>query len=206
MHLFGSTDSGHSYKVRTFLLLSDAPHTYQWVDLSKPRLERDEAFVALSKFGEVPILIDQGQPLCQSNSILIYLAQSLQQFCGSQAEWPSIMEWLFWESNRVGFSVPNLRYALLWGDQPTEVIAYLRQRVMADLSTLDATLSKTVFLLPSGPTIADLSCSAYLFWLHQIGIAEREFPNIERWLSALRALPGWAHPDEAMKNQRNASQ
>jgi glutathione S-transferase len=205
MHLFGSTDSGHSYKARTFLLLSQTPHTYQWVDLSKPRLARDAAFVAASKFGEVPVLVDQGQPLCQSNSILIHLAQSLKQFCGSQGEWPSIVEWLFWESNRIGFSVPNLRYALLWGAQPPEVIDYLRHRVMVDLGTLDEVLSKTAFLLPSGPTIADLSCSAYLFWLHQIDITDREFSNVERWLSALRALPGWAHPDEAMKIQWAAS-
>lgn len=199
MLLFGSTHSGHSYKVRSFLLLSNTPHIYQWIDLGQPRLERDAAFVAVSQFGEVPVLVDQGQPYCQSNSILMHLAQSLHHFCGAQGEWSSIVEWLFWESNRVGFSVPNLRYALLWSAQPPQVIDYLRQRVMDDLGTLDATLAKSAFLLPSGPTIADVSCSAYLFWLDQIGVGEAEFPNVQRWLTALRALPGWVHPDLALQ-------
>lgn len=40
MLLYGSTDSGHSYKVRSFLLLCDLAHEYRWVDLDKPRPER----------------------------------------------------------------------------------------------------------------------------------------------------------------------
>lgn len=46
--LFGSTDSGHSYKVRSFL-----------------------------------------------------------QHVGQPSEWQGILEWLSWETKRVGFSVPN---------------------------------------------------------------------------------------------------
>jgi glutathione S-transferase len=99
---------------------------------------------------------------------------------------------------RIAFSMPNLRYATLWAHQPPEVMSYLRDRVTADLQTLDAVLSRTTFLLPSGPTIADLSCSAYLFWLSQVDVAEDEYSHIARWLQSLRALPGWVHPDRAM--------
>lgn len=200
MLLYGSTDSGHSYKVRSFLLLSGTPHEYRWIDLATPRAQRPAQFVAASKFGEVPVLVDQGRALCQSNAILIYLAQQSKAFCGAEHEWQSILEWLCWESNRIGFSVPNLRYALLCSKQPPEVITYLRQRALADLRALDDALAASEFLLPSGPTIADLSCSAYLFWLEQIGIAEVEYPHISRWLSKLRALPGWQHPDLAMQS------
>lgn len=198
MKLFGSTDSGHSYKVRSFLLLSGTPHRYQWIDLATPRAERPAEFVAASKFGEVPVLVDQGRTLCQSNAILVYLAQRFKALQGDGGESQAILEWLSWESNRIGFSVPNLRFSLLWAAQPPDVITYLRNRAVADLHTLNRTLASTDFLLPSGPTIADISCSAYLFWLSQIGIAEAEFPSVQRWLSSLRALPGWVHPDEAM--------
>ncbi len=37
MHLFGSTDSGHSFKVKSYLQLSSTVHSYGWVDLSAPR-------------------------------------------------------------------------------------------------------------------------------------------------------------------------
>lgn len=199
MLLYGSTDSGHSYKVRSFLLLSETPHTYQWIDLKVPRPQRPAAFVCASRFGEVPVLVDEGVAYCQSNAILLHLAQRTGAFGGLASERQLILEWLSWETNRIGFSVPNLRYAQLWSHEASEVLAYLRQRVIADLYTLDESLSRTEWLLPSGPTIADLSCAAYLFWLHQVEIAVEDFPNIARWLELLRALPQWEHPDTAMK-------
>jgi glutathione S-transferase len=199
MLLYGCTDSGHSYKVRSFLLLTGTAHDYQWIDLSVARARRPPEFVAASKFGEVPVLVEDGVAMCQSNVILAHLARRGARFCGDGAAWHSVLEWLSWETNRIGFSVPNLRFALLWSAQPEPVMAYLRQRALADLATLEAALADTDFLLPCGPTIADISCSAYLFWLHQIGIEEDAFPNIQRWLNRLRALPGWLHPDAALQ-------
>jgi glutathione S-transferase len=199
MLLYGSTDSGHSYKVRSFLLLSGLAHQYRWIDLGTPRNERPPEFVAASKFGEVPVLIADGHALCQSNAILVYLAQRTGLFAGHPSEWQAVLEWLSWETNRIGFSVPNLRFALLWAKQPPEVVAYLRSRAEADLKTLDAFLSSSEYLLPSGPTVADISSSAYLFWLSQASLSEAKYPNVQRWLSSLRSLPRWCHPDEALK-------
>ncbi|MFZ6871341.1 glutathione S-transferase family protein [Undibacterium sp. Di27W] len=199
MKLFGSIDSGHSFKPRSFLLLTGIPHDYYGVDLALARSARPANFVSVSKFGEVPVLVHGEQAMCQSNAILIYLAQKTRLYCGHDAaEWQSILEWLNWESNRIGFSIPNLRYALRWAPQAPEVLVYLRDRAMADLLTLDGVFAESEFLLPSGVTIADLSCSAYLFWLSQAGIDEAAFPNIQRWLSSIRALPGWVHPDIAL--------
>jgi glutathione S-transferase len=203
MHLFGSTDSGHSFKVRSFLQLTGTVHSYEWVNLSLPRSARPEPFRAASKFGEVPVLIDGGQTLCQSNAILLYLAKKTGQFAGRREEQPQIQQWLFWETNRIGFSVPNLRYALRWEAQPPDVLQFLRNRALADLSTLNLELGACEYLLPSGPTIADISCSAYLHWLDQAGVHVCDYPHIERWLRALRQLPGWQHPDAALQAHLN---
>lgn len=179
--------------------MAQIAHQYQWIDLSRARLDRPPEFIAVSKFGEVPILVDQDRAFCQSNAILIYLAQKTNKFCGAESEWQSVLEWLSWEANRIGFSAPNLRFALRWSPQPPDVLNYLHQRVLADLEALDAALSASSFLLTSGLSIADISCSAYLFWLSDIGIDTAQYPNVKTWLSAIRALPGWAHPDLAMK-------
>jgi len=196
--LYGAAGSGHSYKVRSLLLLTATPHRYQPIALDTPRAERPADFVAASHFGEVPVLVDGGTAYCQSNAILLHMAQRTRAFCGAAAEGRAILEWLFWETNRIGFSVPNLRFALRWVPQPAEVLAYLRARAMADLATLNETLASSAFLVPSGPTIADLACSAYLFWLPEAGLAKEDFPHVSRWLDSLRALPGWVHPNEAM--------
>jgi glutathione S-transferase len=199
MLLYGSTESGHSYKVRSFLLLAGVAHEYRWVDLHRPRTERPPEFIAASKFGEVPVLIADGRALCQSNAILIFLAQRTALFAGRGYEWQAVLEWLSWETNRIGFSVPNLRFARLWAKQPPQVLAYLRNRAEADLKTLDAFLASSEYLLSSGPTVADISCSGYLFWLSQAGLSEAAYPNVQRWLRSLRSLPNWCHPDEALK-------
>jgi len=203
MHLFGSTNSGHSFKVRSFLQLSGTAHSYEWINLSTPRSARPEHFRAASLFGEVPVLIDGEHSLCQSNAILLYLAEKTGQFAGTREEQSQVREWLFWETNRIGFSVPNLRYALRWEAQPPDVMHFLRNRALADLSTLNNTLETAEYLLPSGPSIADLSCSAYLHWLDQAGVLVADYPSIERWLHALRQLPGWQHPDTALQRSVN---
>lgn len=199
MHLFGSTDSGHSFKVKSYLQMSNLDHSYEWIDLSVPRSSRPAHFRTVSKFDEVPVLIDEGHTLCQSNAILLYLAVKTGKFGGTAQEQPHVLEWLCWESNRIGFSVPNLRYAMRWAKQPPDVLSYLHSRAIADLNSLNRTLDATEYLLPSGPTIADISCSAYLHWLDQTGILIAEYPSVERWLRSLRELPGWVHPNIALQ-------
>lgn len=202
MHLFGSTDSGHSFKVKSYLQLSGIPHVYEWIDLSVPRSSRPPHFRAASKFGEVPVLIDGSQALCQSNAILLYLARKTGALAGPAQHAQHVVEWLCWEANRIGFSMPNLRYAMRWSKQPAEVIDYLRSRAVADLATLNDVLRGSEYLLPSGPTIADLSCSAYLHWLEQTEISVADYPDVERWLRSIRQLPGWEHPDVALRPAR----
>lgn len=198
MILYGATDSGHSNKVKTFLELANIPHEYRCVDLDVPNSQRRADFVAHSKFVEVPVLVDGDKVLCQSNSILMYLAQKYQQFCGTADDWTQITEWLSWETNRIGFSLPNLRFAMRWSPQPADVMHYLRQRVLADLQTLNTHLATTEYLVTSGLSIADLSCSSYLFWLHQVEIAENDYPNVQRWLNRIRETNGWRHPDASL--------
>jgi glutathione S-transferase len=205
MRLYGGTDSGHSYKIRLFLLLTETEHDYHWIDLQTPRSERPTDFVAASKFGEVPVLVDGGASMCQSNAILQYLAKRTQQLCGKPEEWQTILEWLSWETNRIGFSFPNYRYYLRYAPQPPEVMNFLKQRALLDLQVLDEQLSRQAFLLPSGISIADISCSAYLFWLSQTDIDANEYPHVQRWLAAIKAQPRWTHPDAALANHSNSN-
>lgn len=203
--LFGALDSGHSYKLRLALLLGRIPHRYVRIDLDLPREQRPEPFRSLSPYGEVPVLSwgEPGAPgsevLAQSNAVLLQLAERLGLLAGAAGELPLLQRWFFWEANRIGFSVPNLRYALRWSPQPEPVLAWLRGRATADLATLDAHLSTRDFVLDSGLSLADVSLSAYLHWLDQAGLEESDWPALSRWLERLRALPGFVGPDEAMR-------
>ena len=198
--LYGNRESGHSYKVRLALTLMQAPHEYRPVDISLPREQRPADFRAASKFGEVPVLVDRSQVYVQSDAILLHLAQREHKLYGRDAiDHDQVREWLFWEANRIGLSVPNLRFALRWlPDTPTQVLDWLRQRALADLGRLDSEFSGRKFLLGDFPTVADVACCGYLYWLDQAGLDRDAWPNVSRWLSDISALPGWQHPYDLM--------
>jgi len=193
--LYGNRESGHSYKVRLALSLLGLPHEYRPVDLQLDRADRPAEFRAASRFGEVPVLVVDGEPMVQSNAILMHLARTTGRLRG-ECDPDRTVEWLFWEANRITFSVSNLRYARRFAqDTPPEVIAWLEARARADLDRLDEEFrGKDGFLLGSTISIADIACSSYLFWPEQTGLDYSAWTHVTAWLDRIRAVPGWAHP------------
>ena len=198
--IYGHPLSGHSYKVRLYCALAGIANEYRFTDITKPRAARRADFIADSPYGEVPTIVDDGQRLAQSNAILMHLARKHGRFAGARDEWDRIVQWLCWEMNRIGLSLPNLRYhrAVAPGTVPGAVIDWLEARAVADLATLDAQLAKRDWLLPSGPTIADISNAGYSWWMRDAGLDPARWPAVDAWLARIRALPGWRHADELM--------
>ena len=196
--LYGNRFSGHSYKVRLALMLADVSHDYVHVDLTLPRAERPEDFRAVSRFGEVPVLVADGTAMCQSNAILQWLADSYGHLDGIGGERQHIREWLSWEANRIGFSVPNLSFYQRFAKAEPALLAWLEGRARADLDTLQATLTERQWLAGDNASIADVSASAYLWWLAEAGLDIAQWPAVASWLARIAALPGWQHPDELM--------
>ncbi|WP_337882958.1 glutathione S-transferase family protein [Chromobacterium haemolyticum] len=196
--LYGNRLSGHSYKVRLALMLADVSHDYVHVDLTVPREQRPEDFRAASRFGEVPVLVADGTALCQSNAILQWLANNFGQLSGEHGSRETVREWLSWEANRIGLSVPNLRWSRLNRLPQPEVEAWLEQRARADLDTLDTALAEQPYLAGQRPSIADLSASAYLWWLADAGLDIAGWPRVQAWLERIAQQPGWQHPDVLM--------
>ncbi len=104
-------------------------------------------------------------------------------------------EWLFWEANRIGFSLPHLRYGRKFAPEsdPSEVLPWLRQRFDADVARLVQELADgRAFILGEQPSIANFSLCAYMFWPEQ---ADVTLPAaLCAWRKRIAALPGWNHP------------
>ena len=192
---YGNRESGHSYKVKLALSLLGLEHEYRSVDLTLDRNERPDPFRAVSRYGEVPVLVVDGEPIVQSNAILMHLARTTGELRG-ECDPDRTVEWLFWEANRIGFSVPNLRFARSFRtDTAPDVIAWLEARARADLDRLDEEFrAKDRFLLGSSISVADIACCAYLFWPEQTGLDYSEWKHVSAWLERIRAVPGWGHP------------
>jgi glutathione S-transferase len=194
--LFGNRDSGHSYKVSLMLKVAGLPYDYTEIDLDTPREARPEPFRSLAKYGEVPLLLHQGRPWVQSNAILLHLAEHTGAFGGESAErLAQVREWLFWEANRIGFSLANLRFGLRFssGGAASDGQQMLRARFEADAARLETELSDgRAFILGDAPSVADFSLCGYLYWAEQAQVTPG--PLLQGWLERISALPGWRHP------------
>lgn len=197
--LYGNKESGHSYKVKLALTLLGLEHEYRPIDLTIDRANRPPGFREVSRYGEVPVLVANGEALVQSNAILMHLARVTGRLRG-ECDPDRTVEWLFWEANRIGFSISNLRFARHFThDTPPDVMAWLEARARADLDRLDQEFrAKDSFLLGSSISIADIACCGYLFWPEQTGLDFTKWKHVSAWLERIRSVPGWAHPYQLM--------
>lgn len=200
--LYGAKNSGHSYKARLFLLLAKIPHAYRPVDLSVPRDKRPAAFRAVAKFGEVPVLVEDGRALVQSNAILLHLARRFRRFgANDEAGWDQVTSWLFWEANRIGRSYANLRYYRTFGGPVAPgLIDWFAETANLDLDRLDAELADRKFLAGEF-SVADISCAGYLLYADCPGLEIARWKHVAAWLGRIRALPGYRAPQEAMARE-----
>jgi glutathione S-transferase len=196
--LFGSLHSGHSYKARLALLMLGIEHDYRAIDIAVPRAARDPDWRRHSRFGEVPVLIANGVPIVQSDAILLHLCRT-HGALGWPEQADGVTSWLFWEANRIGFSLPNYRFHALFGDGPGDaVMAWLHGRMLADLAALEEAVTASPFLLGDALTAADIACGAYLLYRDLPGLDLEVYPAISAWLARIEARPGWRAPQDVM--------
>lgn len=206
MKLHGHPESGHAYKVRLYLALSGIEHDYEVVDIGLPRDARPVAFREASRFGEVPCLIDAGQARVQSNAILLHLqdaygpAIDTTDDAGLDAGRRALVtEWLFWEANKIGLCLPQLRSARHFNDTSYNpgALEWLQARYDSDVARMaDELADGRAFILGDELSVADCSLCGYLYFADQARVVVPD--AVAAWLERIAALPGWAHPYELM--------
>ena len=196
MKLFVHPASGHAYKVRLMLAFADIPYDSEEIDIFSPRESRPEDFRLNSKFSEVPTLIDEGEAFVQSNAILLHLAQKHQVLGGQdKVQLNRCKEWLFWEANKIGMSLPQLRYAAMFDDHDLNegALLWLRSRYDYDISIMENELSDgRAYFLGDEFSIADCSLAGYLYFADEAKLPVPK--HVQAWLVRLAALPEWFHP------------
>lgn len=199
--LYGHYDSGHVYKVMLFLALNKTSFEYEEVDIWADRSSRQPDFLKHSRNCEVPLLMLDGDPYIQSNLILHILARHFKTFGGeNDKRLLAALDWQFWEANRLGMCLPQLRYAARFAPEEFSQggLELLYQRLEFDLNLLASHLSKgNNFMIDDAPSIADLSLCGYLFWADE---AKVTLPTpIKDWLGRISQLEGWKPPYELLR-------
>ena len=189
-------------KVGIALAMMGVTFDYRHVDL-RAGAHKTPEFAAKNRFQQVPVLEHDGHFICQSNAILQHLADSFGRLGGrSKAERLRVAEWLSWEQDRmpsIGLTRFFTRFENRAADDP--VLAWARARAEAALSTLDRQLGQTRFLAGAEPTVADVAAFAWVAVANEGGLDVARWPSVQAWAERMMALPGAAHPYDALPKE-----
>jgi glutathione S-transferase len=206
--LHGIWLSGPAYKVGLMLALCGEPFDYVSVNLRAGEHKKPE-FLALQRYGQVPLLVDKGngRKLCQSASILEYLAEHLGKFAGgTEEEKIAAREWMFWDFDRLAPNIYRSRGMRLGLRSMTfETAAMYFNEGNVALKVLDDHLAGRNWLVGSGPTIADIDVYGVLDYAAAGGFDLAQYRNISAWIARFKALQGFGTPEQVLpKESRKA--
>jgi glutathione S-transferase len=202
--LYGSPHSLPTYKVALMLSLSRTPFSFRYVSFQKG-MHRTPEFLALSRWGQVPVLVDGERVYLQSAAIVEHLAETLGQFRGADAaSRQATREWLYWDVDVLFPPIFNC-YGVQLGQRKLlpikvePVIAqYHRQRAEVALSILDSNLVDRDYLCTAEPTIADLFCYGDVAFAELCEFDLTRWTNVADWSARMTALAGFKAPFELL--------
>jgi glutathione S-transferase len=199
LYCFG--ESGNAYKAALALSLADMEWDPVYVDFFNGEA-RTPAYRAINEMGEVPVLVDGDVTLSQSGVILDYISSKTGKLGGrSAAERREVLRWLFWDNHKLSGVAGPTRFLMNFlpaDKRPHAVIAFNQGRLKASYGILNDHLANSDWIVGDQVSIADLSCCGYLFYEEPFGFDRTDWPNIDRWLNQIAAVPGWKHPYDMM--------
>jgi glutathione S-transferase len=193
MRLHDYPASGNCYKVRLLLAQLGLEYERVHVEIFDGGTLTDE-FGALNPTRMTPVLeLDDGEPLVESNAILIYLAEGTELLPDDRIERALVMRWLFYEQAEIVPSIGSLRVRLAAAVLPPDHPAAQRMREAGArcLDVLEGHLSERNFLVGERYTIADLGVYAYVHVAGEATLDLAEYPAVSAWIERVEATPGF---------------
>ncbi|PMS15027.1 glutathione S-transferase [Trinickia dabaoshanensis] len=183
--------SGHAHRAALFLSLLGLPFETIEVNLAAGE-QRHPAFLALSPFGQVPVIEDGETVVYDSTAILVYLAKRY----GDPSWLPEdplgaarVQQWLSMASGPIAYGPCAARLVKVFGAQRDHDAAVAISTRLFEV--IEPELAKTPFAAGAHPTIADIAAYTYIAHAPEGGISLAPYPNIRAWLARIEALPGF---------------
>ncbi|MNZ32987.1 Disulfide-bond oxidoreductase YfcG [compost metagenome] len=182
--------SGNCYKVRLFLGLIGQRAELVHVDLPAGAQKRPE-FLALNPRGQVPVLVDQDQPVADSQAILVYLARrhAAAWLPDDALQQAHIASWLSYAANEVHQGPATARVIRLFR-RPGDLDGAQAKGCQV-LELVNTHLAERDWLVGGQPSIADVAIYPYLAMAEEGGLSLAPYPHLQAWFARIRALPGY---------------
>jgi glutathione S-transferase len=190
MTLYDHPLSGNCHKVRMMLSILGLSYRTQFVDVPNDA-HHAPWFGELNPLRQIPVLDDNGYLLCDSQSILTFLAHThAPQWLGdTPRSHARVAQWLSFAANEIGNSLQPARlYYLLGEEVDIEAVSVKGKRV---LEVLDAWLTKHEWLADRRPTIADLACMPYVGLSREGHLPLDDYTHVTAWVARIADLPGY---------------
>jgi len=204
--LYGSPHSLPTYKVALMLRMSGEPFSFRYVSFQK-EMHKAPEFRALSRWGQVPVLLDRERAYVQSGVIGEHLAETLDRFQGRDHRTrQAAREWLFWDLDVLFppifgcYGVQLDQRQLLPLNIPPAIADYHRRRAETALATLDSHLDGP-YLCAAEPTLADLFCCGDVIFAEICGIELSRWAHLLSWMNRMMSLDRFTPPFELLQMQ-----
>ncbi|HVJ42447.1 MAG TPA: glutathione S-transferase [Dongiaceae bacterium] len=191
MKLYFFPLSGHAHRAHLFLSLIGAPHEVVTVDMKNGQHKTPE-YLNMNRFGQVPVLEDDGKYIADSNAILVYAAKKF-----GKTDWlpedpagaAAVQRWLSVAAGQIAFGPAAARLITVFGAKfnPEEVIA----RAHAVLKVIETELTGRNWLAADHPTIADVALYSYIARAPEGNVDLAAYPQVRAWLGRIEGLKGF---------------
>ncbi|WP_426159451.1 glutathione S-transferase family protein [Pseudomonas sp. TSRC2-2] len=181
--------SGHSHRVELMLSLLDVPTELVFVDLMKGAHKTPE-FLALNRFGQVPVIDDNGTVLADSNGILAYLAGKYgngQWLPSDPVEQAKVQRWLSVAAGQISSGPATARLITVFGAGYDAADAIKRSHAL--LQVMEDELANSAFLAGNKATVADVAAYTYVAHAPEGNVSLEDYPSVRAWLGRVEALP-----------------
>lgn len=191
MKLYFHPLSGHSHRAQLFLSLIGANAEIVQVDLAKGEHKSPE-YLKLNRFGQVPLLDDNGTLVPDSIAIMIYVAKKL-----GRTDWlpedalaaANVHRWLSVAAGEIAYGPAAARLITVFkaGFRAEEVIT----RAHTILKQIEAQLEGREWIAADRPTVADVALYSYISSAPEGNVDLAAYGNVNAWLRRIEALPGF---------------
>lgn len=153
-------------------------------------------FLAISPNNRMPAIVDhngpEGRPISvfESGAILQYLGRKTGQFYpADERKRVAVDEWLFWQMSGFGPMLGQTHHFRLYAP---EKVPYAIERYTNETNRLYGVLNRRLEgrqFICDEYSIADMACIGWAKGWEKQGQDLKQFPNVARWIEAVKARP-----------------
>lgn len=176
------------------------PVEFIYVELGKGA-HRTPVFRAMNPNAKVPVLVDGGTTLWESNAIMCHLADR----AGSDL-WPrdarqiEVMRWLMWDATEFAPQASTFYFEYIikprfsMGEPDPAEISKATEGFMRYAAVLEGHLRGRSYLVGEALSVADFAVAITLPYAQKARLPLEGFPEIRRWHARLNELEAWREP------------